>query len=285
MPAAFWIGRLAGLCTAVSLVAIGFALIGSQAAPGQRATRAYLDGFDRDLRFVRSSLRGRHVLPCQIAAVVGATVAMIATGTIAPAPVAVLALVGPSVWLARRVASRVTRIAAQIEPWLSAIANALEASPSLGEAIVSTLPLIPSPISAEVDLVVKETDLGTPLDQALDHFAERVPSATLAGAVLALRVARRSGGDLPAMLQSAAASLREMARLEGVVRTRTAEGKAQTFVIGALPVPMVLLIHFIDPRFFDPLERSLTGQLIVAAAIVLWVLAIVWARKILDVDI
>jgi tight adherence protein B len=183
------------------------------------------------------------------------------------------------------VTSRVSRITTQIEPWLNAISNALEASPSLGEAIESSLPLIQSPMSVEVDILIKETELGTPLDQALSRFAERVPSATLAGAVLALRVARRSGGDLPAMLESAAASLREMSRLEGVVRTKTAEGRAQTFVIGALPIPMVLLIHFIDPGFFDPLAHALTGQLIVAGAVVLWILAIASARKILDVDI
>jgi tight adherence protein B len=137
----------------------------------------------------------------------------------------------------------------------------------------------------EVDVVVKEYELGTPLDRALDNFAQRIPSKTLAGTTLALKVARRSGGNLPEMLESAAVALRELARLEGVVRTKTAEGKAQAFVIGAIPVPLILLVKWSDPHFFDPLVSSFTGHLVIAGAVVLWGLAIALARKILQVDI
>jgi tight adherence protein B len=140
-------------------------------------------------------------------------------------------------------------------------------------------------MSEEVDLMVKEYELGTSLDRALEQLAARIGSKVLAGAVLALQVARNSGGNLPAMLENAACALRELARLEGVVRTKTAEGKAQSFVIGAIPVPMVLLIHSMDSHFFDPLTATFTGHLVIGAAVVLWGLAILLASKILAVDV
>ncbi len=68
------------------------------------------------------------------------------------------------------------------------------------------------------------------------------------------------------MLDGAAAALRELARLEGVVRTKTAEGKAQAFVIGLLPAPLVLGVHAMDPKFFAPLAQSFLGNLVVAGA-------------------
>jgi tight adherence protein B len=194
-------------------------------------------------------------------------------------------LVAPKVLLEWLVARRILKLEEQIEPWLNAIANALKASPSLGEAIASSISLVQSPMSDEVDVLVKEYELGTPLDRALDQFAERVESRTLAGTVLALKVARRSGGNLPETLESAAAALRELARLEGVVRTKTAEGKAQAFVIGAIPVPMIGLIYFIDQNFFEPLAQTFLGNLVVAGAAALWVVAILTARKILAVDV
>ncbi len=52
-------------------------------------------------------------------------------------------------------------------------------------------------MSEEIDLVVKEYELGTPLDRALDNFTARVASSTLSSAVLALKVARKTGGNLP----------------------------------------------------------------------------------------
>jgi len=145
--------------------------------------------------------------------------------------------------------------------------------------------LLPAPMSEEVDLMVKEYELGTALDRALEQFAQRFCSRTLSGAVLALQVARNSGGNLPETLENAAAALRELARLEGVVRTKTAEGKAQAFVIGAIPVPMVVGIYYLDNHFFDSLYASFTGQLVIGAAALLWIGAVLLSMKILAVDI
>jgi tight adherence protein B len=202
-------------------------------------------------------------------------------------PLLLLPVVGwaPKVQLERLVATRVTAVEAQIEPWLNALANALKASASLGEAIASSVSLLPAPMSEEIDLLCKEYDLGTSLDRALEQMAERIGSKTLSGAVLALQVARNSGGNLPEMLENAASALRELARLEGVVRTKTAEGKAQSFVIGAIPLPMVVGIHAMDGHFFDPLVSTFTGKLVIGAAVGLWALAILLASKILAVDI
>jgi tight adherence protein B len=144
---------------------------------------------------------------------------------------------------------------------------------------------MPPPISQELDVLVKQCELGAPLDQALDDLASRISSRTLSTTVTALKIARRSGGNLTEMLETVAASLREMARLEGVVRTKTAEGKAQTFVIGVIPIPLVLSVNAIDPRFFDPLIHSFLGHLIIAGATALWATALVATRKILAVDL
>ena len=194
-------------------------------------------------------------------------------------------LFGPSTGLTQLVSRRVLAIERQVEPWINTVANALRASPSLGDAIGSSATLLQPPMSQELDLLVKEYELGTPLDEALENLSERVGSRTLAATVQALKIARRSGGNLTAMLESSAESLREFARLEGVVRTKTAEGKAQVFVIGLIPVPMVLGINSLDPRFFEPLLGSFLGQLIISIALIFWLAAVLLARKILDVDI
>jgi tight adherence protein B len=93
------------------------------------------------------------------------------------------------------------------------------------------------------------------------------------------------GGNLPKILETTANSLREMARLEGVVRTKTAEGKMQMWVLAVFPLLLILAVNSINPGYFEPMTSSLAGYLLVGFAVVFWLGALVSARKILAVDI
>ncbi len=281
----WWLGRATAVGITGALLTGLWTLFGDANGLGRQQLRAYSAWLDGKLRFLRWTTSARAVLGTQLAlgaAAVGAAAGLHQWPCLCLVPLIALS---PRVLLERQVARRVARVEEQIEPWINAVANALKASPSLGEAIASTTTLVPAPMSEEIDVVMKEYELGTPLDRALDTLAERIGSQTLSGTVLALKVARKSGGNLPEMLENAAGALRELARLEGVVRTKTAEGKAQAFVIGVIPLPMVGGVHLMDPGFFEPLASTFLGNLIVAGAATLWAVAILLARKILTVDV
>jgi tight adherence protein B len=190
-----------------------------------------------------------------------------------------------NIMLNRAQAKRVNRIEEQLDGWVTALANALKATPAIAEAISSTISVVEPPIRQELDLAIKEYHLGTPLDQALVNMAERVGSRTVRTVVSTLIVARTSGGNLPQTLETSAASLREMARLEGVVRTKTAEGKAQAYVISAIPIPVYFGLRAIQPEFYRVLETTNFGNFLFLIAGVFWISAALLARKILAVDI
>ncbi|HVW25514.1 MAG TPA: type II secretion system F family protein [Polyangiaceae bacterium] len=284
-PATWWLGRFTVALIGVSMAGLAAALFGGRSAPGQVALRAYTSGLEKKARFIRWKARGLHVLVTQGAGGLLCVIAALVFGKWLALLLLPAIVLGPKLVIEQQAAKRITRVEEQIEPWLNGVANALKASPSLGEAIASTVSLVQSPMSEEIDVLVKECELGTPLDRALDNLAERIDTPTLSGTVLALKVARKSGGNLPEMLENAAAALRELARLEGVVRTKTAEGKAQAFVIAIIPVPMVFGIRAMAPHFFEPLSQTSLGNLIIAGSVVLWVAAILSARKILAVDV
>lgn len=283
--ATFWLGRVCAALGLLTMLALSQQWFGPPTSGGRVALRAHLARVNTKLRVLRSSLRAEQLLAAQVIAAVGNTAYVLISGNWLLLLLLPAVLFGPRVVLEHRLARRVGKLEEQVEPWLNAVANALKASPSLGEAIASSPALVPAPMCQEIDVLVKEYELGTPLDLALDNLAARIGSSTVSGTVLALKVARKSGGNLPEMLEGAAAALRELARLEGVVRTKTAEGKAQAFVIGMIPVPMVLGMNSMDSHFFEPLARSFTGNLIVAGVGVLWAAAVLSARKILDVDV
>lgn len=187
--------------------------------------------------------------------------------------------------LKRRSAERVQRLEEQLDPWLLMLSNALKASPSLGEAVSNTAKLMRPPMAQELDLALKEMKLGTPLDQAVLNMSTRIGSPSISSALATILVGRQTGGDLPKILEESAATLREMARLEGVVRTKTAEGKTQAYVLGVIPFVLIGAIHMVDEHWLDPLGSTTLGFVIIGVAAILWVAAILLARRILAVDI
>jgi tight adherence protein B len=165
------------------------------------------------------------------------------------------------------------------------LANALKATSSVGEAIGSTVALVPRPFSEEIDLLVKELRLGVPLDRALRGMASRINSTVISGALAMIVVARQTGGNLPQTLERASAALREAARLEGVLRTKTAEGRGQVVVLASVPVVLCLVIGSLDRTWFDPMLDHHQGRAILALCLVVWALAAVWAHHIVGADL
>lgn len=192
---------------------------------------------------------------------------------------------GPYYVLRRRCVERVLRIEGQLDSWLLMLSNALKASASLGDAINNSGKLMRPPMSEELDLALKEMHLGTPLDQAILNMSQRVGSQSVSSALATILVGRQTGGDMSKILEESASTLREMARLEGVVRSKTAEGKAQAYVLGAIPFVLIGAIHMVDEHWLEPLGRTSLGFMIIGIAALLWVGAIFLARKILAVDV
>jgi tight adherence protein B len=198
---------------------------------------------------------------------------------------AAIVAAAPAVLIERMRRQRVEAIDQQLDGFLLALANALKATPSLGDAFTSVQRLIPPPLQQEVELAVKEMRVGSTLDQAVLFMAGRIGSRQVDSALSALLIGRQIGGNLPKILDTTASSLREMARLEGVVRSKTAEGKAQLWVLAVFPLVLMLAFNGVKDGYFDPLTESVTGYVVIALGLVFWIASLVVARRILDVDI
>jgi tight adherence protein B len=275
---------------AIALIALGgtTALMIVSLDPGSAARRRlarYEASLDKEIGFLLYRTSGQKIARIQLA-----IMAAVLVGAFLFEDVFVLALLPlvaftPLAVLQRRRDKRIAHIEMQLDGWLMVLSNALKAAPSLGEALATSQTLSRPPMSEEVDLVLKEVRLGNPTDQALLHMAARCNSRTLWGAVATLLVSRQTGGDVSRILEDSADTLREMARLEGVVKTKTADGRAQAYVLGVLPVFLLAAIHFVDPHWLSALGSNALGYLITIAAAALWILGFLSARRILAVDV
>jgi tight adherence protein B len=197
----------------------------------------------------------------------------------------VLIAIVPLVYIENLRRKRVEAIEEQLDNFMLALANALKTTPSIGAALNNVASVITDPMRQELDLALKEMKVGSTLDQALLHMASRVGSRQLDSALSSVLIGRQVGGNLPRVLESTANTLREMRRLEGVVRTKTAEGKMQLWVIALMPFGLLVGLNQLWPGYFDPLTKTFMGYIISTLCVIAWAAAIVLARKVLAVDI
>jgi len=255
-------------------------------SPLAKAYHDYTKHIDAELKalFIQDPT-GRFIANWQI----GLAVVTVTAHAVLQVPVSFIFLpliaILPKLWLIDAKNKRQDKIEQQLDTFLTALANALKASPSLGDALGNCATLLRTPIREELELTMKENQLGMPLDVAILNMGGRVGSRAFAGALTTVLIGRQTGGDLPKILETAAATLREMARLEGVVRTKTAEGKAQAWVLGVMPPILIGILNWIDPQWLTPLNTTFIGGIIWVVAVAFWIAAVFLARKILAVDI
>ena len=197
----------------------------------------------------------------------------------------ILALVLPALYVQRMRAQRIEAMEKQLDGFIQALANGLKTTPSIGAALSAIQPLLQEPIKSECDLVLKQMRIGSSIDQALLEMGARVGSRQVDSALSAVLIGRQVGGNLPKVLETTASTLREMSRLEGVVRTKTAEGKMQLWVLALFPAFIIVALNGVSPGYFDPLTHSFVGYILVAVAAIFWVASLVVARKVLSVDL
>ncbi len=261
-----------------------FVMTDEEGAPYQFYLK-YAADLERLVKLQYIQTTGLKIAQIQLAVVAISFVMAVLLGEAALLIVTLIAALGPKLHLENSLNKRRLAIDEMLDPFLVALSNALKVSPSLGDALRSTASLIRGGIKEDVEYTLKEYNLGTPLDQALMHMSVRIDSRTFSSAMATLLIGRQTGGDLPKILERSAATLREMARLEGVVRSKTAEGKSQAYVLGAMPFVMILALQGIDPLWLKPLASNLIGYMVCGVAATLWIVAIVLARRILNVDI
>jgi tight adherence protein B len=197
----------------------------------------------------------------------------------------VVAIFFPRRWLMTREKKRREAMEAQLDSALQTMANTILVTQNLTDAWATLARNFEPPLAQEADFIVKEVQLGTPIDAALREWAERMKSRPIDSIVTALTVGRLTGGDLPKVLNATAVVLRETMRIDGVLKTKTAEGKTQAIVIAVVPVVFGVAMAYIDPEWMRPLFADWVGWLLLGVACLLEAAAMFMVRKITQVDV
>ncbi|MDP9050245.1 MAG: type II secretion system F family protein [Acidobacteriota bacterium] len=165
------------------------------------------------------------------------------------------------------------------------MARALRAGHAMGSAIEMVADQMPEPLAFEFVQVYQQQRLGLQFRDALLQIGARVPSRDLQFLTTAILVQKETGGDLTEILDRAAHVIRERIRIEGEVRTHTAQGRLTGWILGLLPIILLVLINLVSPGYSRLLFEDPTGQKLLYAGAGLIFAGSLIIRKIVDVQV
>jgi tight adherence protein B len=277
-----WLGAA---CSVLTVALLGWQLMTRPESLPRRIWQRYLEVLERNLRQQFLSANPMSIATGQGALFALSLSAWLLTGFHYGWALVAASVVGPILYIEKLRRERLAKLHAQVEPFLLAFTNSLRTTPSIGLALANIEPLLPNPMRQEIGLVLKELRLGTTLEQSLLNMGGRTRIVELEAALSSIMIGRQVGGNLPEILGTHAATLREMSRLSGVVKTKTASGRIQLFVLALAPGGVIVAFETASPGYFNPLLQTFIGGVVMVVALVLWLAAIGIARQVLAVDI
>ncbi|MBN2529532.1 MAG: type II secretion system F family protein [Deltaproteobacteria bacterium] len=200
---------------------------------------------------------------------------LIAVGVVLP--------VLPLIYRFRKRKIRHDKLYFQMDGMLANLANAVRVTGNLYIAVEDVADGEMEPMREELYQVLHQIRLGQSEEDALHNLAQRCGIPLLRTAIGAVIVGKRSGGNLGQILASTASGIREIKRLEGVLKTKTSEARSQAWVMGLVPFVLCGLLEMINPEWLDPMWSTPFGWLLLACCVILEVAAIFLIRKILSV--
>lgn len=191
----------------------------------------------------------------------------------------------PVIYLRIRRSRRLKAFNAALPDAIDLMARSLVAGHSIGSAIEMIGEQAPQPLAYEFIQVFQRQKLGLNFREALLQMGARVPSRDLQFLITAILVQKETGGELTEILARTAHVIRERIRIQGEVRTRTAQGRLTGWILGALPVVMLGLINLISPGYSSILFHDPVGQTLLGSGVVLIAVGAFVIRRVVDIKV
>jgi tight adherence protein B len=175
------------------------------------------------------------------------------------------------------------RLQEQLADAVAAIASAARSGMSVPQAISYAAEEADPPVKDHLNRITADIGVGVPVADAVSAWAECVGSDDAWLVSGALDLHRRSGGDLPAVLDQVATAVRERVAVGREVRALTAQARLSGLILGLLPVGFFAFLWVTSRRDIQGALGTPLGLGSVALGLVLEGGAFLWIRRLLEI--
>lgn len=251
----------------------------------ERSSLRRLDTIAEELYVAGVALRAEEFITIWV--LTGAIIPAVALFLGAPMSLCIgLIIVGASAPIAFVTVKRnkkLTLLGKQLSDAMTIICSALRAGQSFQTSMKNVAEEMEEPISREFMRVYRETQFGMPLEASLQRLVQRTKNKDLDLMCSAVIIQRQIGGNLAMILENITETINQRIRLRGEIKAMTSAGRLSGYIIGALPVFIVVLLMFVNPGYVDMFFTTKTGRIMLLVSVVLEAIGFAIVNKIVNI--
>ncbi len=164
---------------------------------------------------------------------------------------AIVGLFLPRLYVKRQQKVRLERFNDQLPDMLNLAVNGLRAGYSTMQALESVSKELPPPISDEFRRVVREMQIGIPMDEALANLLRRIPSDDLDLIVTAINIQREVGGNLAEILDIISYTIRERIRIKREIQVLVSQVLYSGRILALMPVALAIFLWLVNRSYME----------------------------------
>lgn len=180
---------------------------------------------------------------------------------------------------------RLEKFDKQLIDALTMMSNSLKSGLNLNQVIGVVVREFPNPISQEFGLVLNLHQLGLTIDEALEKMMQRVPTEDLILVINSILILREKGGDISETFDTIAHTIRERRKVEGKIKTITAQGRMQSLMLFIMPFAIGTLLYVLNPDNMKIMFTTGMGRVIILIMLVMQAIGGFWLKKIVDIKV
>jgi tight adherence protein B len=229
---------------------------------------------------------GVFLLLSLIAALSGFLAALWITGT---QLIAIIAMVAagtlPFFYVLAKKRRRMEKFERQLPEALELIARAMRGGQAFSGGLQMAAKEFDDPAGVEFGNVLNEINFGISVEDALKNLLLRVDCPDLKFFAIAVIIQRESGGNLAEIMENISRLIRERFKLQGRIRTLSAEGKLSAAILIAIPFFVALALSILRPEYIGLLITDPIGKLLIAISAFMLVLGIFMIRGMIKIKV
>ncbi len=166
-----------------------------------------------------------------------------------------------------------------------AMKNSLKAGMTLQQAMTLIATEFTPPASDEFRIALREIQLGASIEESLKHMEERLNNADFKLMVNAIEILRQTGGNMVETFENITETLKSRKRVEGKIKTLTAQGRMQAIILCAMPFFMAGMLYVMNRPYVEPLFTTILGNVILTIVLLLVSSGWVIIKKIITIEV
>ena len=140
-------------------------------------------------------------------------------------------------------------------------------------------------IIREMQFMVRQVQMNIPVETVLQDFALRMEDEDVHTFVTVFTMAKRSGGDSMEIIRDAVRQMGDKIDVEREIVTILAAKKLEFRIMTMIPLGMIVYLRMSFPEFFQVLYGNLLGVVVMTVCLIIYLLAYVSGKKIVEIEV